>query len=51
MKAYYAPQNNPAVRKHFKPQVKTLLQNATRDDDKLEALFKAKETKEDKAAE
>jgi hypothetical protein len=28
-------------------QVKTLLQNATRDEDKLEALFKAKETKKE----
>jgi hypothetical protein len=41
----FAPQNNPAIKKHFKLQTKTLLQNVPRDENKLEALLKAKETK------
>jgi hypothetical protein len=35
-------ENNPAVNKHFKLQIKTL-QNAPTDADKLEQLLKAKE--------
>jgi hypothetical protein len=35
-------QNNPAVNNHFKLQIKTL-QNAPRDEDKLEQLLKTKE--------
>jgi len=37
-------QNNPAVNKHFKLQIKTLLQNTPkRDADKLERLLQVKE--------
>jgi hypothetical protein len=35
-------QNNPAANRHFKLQIKTLLQNAPRDPEKLERLLKAK---------
>jgi hypothetical protein len=35
-------QNNPAVNKHFKLQIKTL-QNAPRDEDKLERLLRIKQ--------
>jgi hypothetical protein len=38
--------NNPAVNRLFKLQIKTLLQNAPRDVGKLQALLKAKERKE-----
>jgi hypothetical protein len=36
--------NNPAdINKHFKLQIKMLLQNVARDEDRLEAFLKAKE--------
>jgi hypothetical protein len=35
-------QNNPAVNNHFKLQIKTL-QNAPRDEDKLEQLLRLKQ--------
>jgi hypothetical protein len=34
---------NPAIKKHLELEIKTLLQNAPRDADKLEGLLKAKE--------
>jgi hypothetical protein len=42
--------NNPAINKHFKLQIKTFLQNAPRKNaDKLEALLKAKERQKEEA--
>jgi hypothetical protein len=42
--------NNPAINKHFKLQIKTLLQNAPRKNaDKLEALLEAKERQKEEA--
>jgi hypothetical protein len=40
--------NNPAVNRHFKLQIKTL-QNAPRDADKLELLLKVKERQKEEA--
>jgi hypothetical protein len=42
-------QNNPIVNKHFKLQIKTLLQKAPRDADKLERLLKVKERQKENA--
>jgi hypothetical protein len=43
-------QNSSAVNKHFKLQIKTLLQNALRDaDDKLECLLQVKHRQKDEA--
>ena len=36
-------QNNPVINKHFELEIKTLLQNAPRDTDKLQQLLKKKE--------
>jgi hypothetical protein len=41
--------NNPAVNRLFKLQIKTLLQNAPRDVGKLERLLKVKERQKDEA--
>jgi hypothetical protein len=40
---------NPVIKKHFKLQIKTLLQNAPRDADKLEWLLKIKERQNEEA--
>jgi hypothetical protein len=42
-------ENNPIVNKHFELQIKTLLQNAPRDADKLHTLLKAKEREKQQA--
>jgi hypothetical protein len=42
--------NSLAVNNHFKLQIKTLLQTAPRDADKLERLLKVKEEREKKEA-
>jgi len=43
--------NNPAaINNHFKLQIKTLIQNAARDEDKLEAFLKAKEKEKQQEA-
>jgi hypothetical protein len=41
---------NPAIKKHYELQIKTLLQNAPRDPDKLEQLLKRKEREKQKEA-
>jgi hypothetical protein len=42
-------QNNPAINKHFKLQIKTLPQNAPRDVDKLQQLLKVKQRQKEEA--
>jgi hypothetical protein len=42
-------QNNPIVNKHYELQIKTLLQNAPRDADKLEQLLRLKERQKEEA--
>jgi len=41
--------NSRPVNEHFKLQIKTLRQNAPRDEDKLEQLLKIKERQKDEA--
>ena len=42
-------QNNPIVNKHYELQIKTLLQNAPRDPDKLERLLRIKQRQKEEA--
>jgi len=41
--------NSPPVNEHFKLQIKTLLQNAPRDPDRLKRLLQSKEGEKDQA--
>jgi hypothetical protein len=40
---------NPVMKRHLELEIKTLLQNAPRDPDKLERLLKVKERQKDEA--
>jgi hypothetical protein len=40
---------NPVIKKHYELQIKTLLQNAPRDADKLERLLKIKQRQKEEA--
>jgi hypothetical protein len=40
---------NPAIKRHFELQIKTLLQNAPKDVDKLKQLLKRKQREEQEA--
>jgi hypothetical protein len=42
-------QNNHAINRHLELEIKTLLQNASRDEEKLEAILKIKEREKEQA--